>query len=137
MKRNIIMFTTVLAAGFAIGVIMNQFIFAQQSPLRSTILQKVDLTGHGKQVVMLLTEIAPGAVTEKNYDIGDEFGYILEGSYVFEIEGKRQVTYKAGDTYHVLPMQAHFVRNLSTTAPVKVLVFLITNSGQQRGVPVK
>jgi quercetin dioxygenase-like cupin family protein len=125
------MFTTVLAAGFAIGVIMNQFIFAQQPPLKSTILQKVDLSGiKGKEVVMLLAEIAPGAVTEENYHIGDEFAYILEGSYVLEIEGKRPVTYKQGETYHVPPMQAHFARNLSTTSPVKVVVFLITNSGQ-------
>ena len=138
MKRNIVMFTTVLAAGLAIGVIMNQFIFAEQPPIKSTILQKANLTGiKGKEVVMLLTEIAPGGVTEKNYNAGDEFAYVLEGSYVLEIEGKRSVTYKAGETYHVPPMQAHFARNLSTTAPVKVVVFLITKSEQPRGVPVK
>ena len=138
MKRNIVMFTAVLAAGFAIGVIMNQFIFAEQPPIKSTILQKVNLTGiKGKEVVMLLTEIAPGGVTEKNFGIGDEFAYVLEGSYVLEIEGKRSITYKPGETYHVPPMQSHFARNLSTTAPVKVVVFLITNSEQPRSVPVK
>ena len=138
MKRNISMFTTILAAGFAIAVIMNQFIFAQQPPLKSAVLRKVDLTGiKGKEVVMLLTEIPPGGVTEKNYNIGEEFAYILEGSYVLEIEGRRPVTYKPGETYHVLPMQSHFARNLSATAPVKIVVFLITNSEQPGSVPVK
>jgi quercetin dioxygenase-like cupin family protein len=138
MKRNVVILITALAAGFAIGVIVNQFVFAQQPPLKSTILQKVDLTGiKGKEVVMLLVEIAPGGVTGVNYPAGDEFAYILEGSYVLEIEGKRPVTYKPGETFHVLPMQAHFARNPSTTAPVKVVVFLITNSGQPPRVPAK
>ena len=138
MKRNIVMFITVLAAGFAIGVIVSQFIFAQQPPLKSAILQKVDLTGmKGKEAVMLLVEIAPGGATGLNYPVGDEFAYILEGSYVLEIDGKRPVTYKPGETYHLLPMQVHFARNSSTTAPVKLVVFLITNSEQPPNVPVK
>lgn len=138
MKRNIVMFIAILAAGFAIGAIVNQFIFAQQPPIKSTILQKVDLSGiRGKQVVMLLMEIAPGGATGISYPVGDEFAYILEGSYVLEIEGKRPVTYKPGEAYHLLPMQVHFARNPSTTDPVKVVVFLITNSEQTPGVPVK
>ena len=138
MKRKVVMLTLVLAVGIAMGLIVSHFLNAQQPPLKSTILQKMDLTGiEGKEGVMVLAEIVPGGVTGKTYHPGDEFAYILEGSYVLEIEGKPPVTYKPGETYHVPPKQVHIARNLSTTAPVKVLVFLIANKGQPPSVPVK
>jgi len=56
---------------------------------------------------------------------------------ILETEGKPPVTYKPGETYYVPPKRVHFSRNLSTTAPVNVLVFLIADKGQPLGVPVK
>ena len=132
------MFSLVLAVGIAIGLIVSQIISAQQAPLKTTRLQTMGLTGiEGKEAVILLVEMAPGAVSAKNYHHGDEFGYILEGSKILDVEGKLPATYKAGETYHVPPKQPHFSTNLSTTAPAKVLVFLVVDKGQPISVPVK
>jgi quercetin dioxygenase-like cupin family protein len=138
MKRNVIMLTLVLAVGIAIGMIGSQFINAQQSPVKITVLQKVDLTGiEGKEGFIILAEIAPGVVGEKHYHPGHEFAYILDGSVILEIEGKPPVTYKSGETCYLPPKQVHYMKNVSTTAPFKVLAFSIIDKGQPLSVPVK
>jgi quercetin dioxygenase-like cupin family protein len=138
MKRKVVMLTLVLAVGIAIGMIMSQFINAQQPPLKSTVLQRVDLTGmEGKEGVIVLAEIAPGTVGGKHYHPGHEFVYILEGSLILEIEGKPPVNYKAGETWYLPPKQVHYSKNVSATAPVKALTFSIVDKGQPSSVPVK
>ena len=138
MKRKVIMFTSILVVGIAIGMIGGQFINAQQSPVKATVLQKVDLTGiEGKEGIVGLAEIAPGTIVGKHYHPGHEFVYILEGSQILEIEGKPPVTYKAGDTWYLSPKQVHSTKNVSETAPVKVLAFAIADKGQPLTVPVK
>ena len=138
MKRNLIMLFLVLAVGIVIGLIMSQVLNAQQSPVKAKVLQKVDLTGiEGKEGIVVLAEIAPGTVGGKHYHPGHEFVYILEGSVVLEIEGKSPVTYKAGDTWYLLPKEVHSSKNVSATAPFKVLAFTIVDKGQPLTVPVK
>lgn len=138
MKRKVIMFTSILAMGIAIGMIGSQLINAQQSPVKAAVLQKVDLTGiEGKEGIVVLAEIAPGTVGGKHYHPGHEFAYLLEGSVIMEIEGKPPVTYKAGDTWYLPPKQAHSSKNVSATAPFKVLAFTIVDKGQPLTVPVK
>jgi len=138
MKRKVIMFTSILAMGIAIGLIVSQFINAQQPPAKSPVLLRTDLTGiEGKEGVILLSEIPPGAVAGKHYHPGHQFGYVLEGSMIMEIEGKPPVTFKPGDTFCLTPNQVHYAKNVSTTGPVKVLGFSIANKGQPLSVPVK
>ena len=138
MKRTVIMLTLVLGVGIAIGMIRSQLINAQQSPVKTTVLQKVDPTGiEGKEGIVALAEIAPGTVGGKHYHPGHEFVYVLDGSLILEIEGKPPVTYKAGDTWYLSPKQVHYSKNVSTTAPFKVLAFTIVGKGQPLSVPVK
>ena len=138
MKQNVIMLTLVLAVGIAIGMIGSQFVNAQQSPVKTTVLQKVDLMGiEGKEGLIILAEVAPGVVGGKHYHPGQEFAYILEGSVILEVEGKPPVTYKTGETWYLPPKQVHYTKNVSTTAPFKVLGFAIADKGQPLVVPVK
>lgn len=138
MKRKVVVLTLVLAAGIALGVIVSHVFNAQQAPAKTPVLLKTDLSGmEGKEGVILLSEVAPGEVGRKHYHPGHQFGYVLEGSMVMEIEGKPPVTYKPGETFYVPPNQVHYAKNVSTTAPVKVLGFSIVDKGQPLAVPVK
>jgi quercetin dioxygenase-like cupin family protein len=138
MKRKVMVLTLVLVVAIAISMIGSQLINAQQPPVKAKVLQKVDLTGiEGKEGIVVLAEIAPGNVGGKHYHPGHEFVYILEGSMILEIEGKPPVTYKAGDTWYLSPKQVHSSKNVSATAPFKVLAFTIVDKGQPLTVPVK
>ena len=138
MKRNVVMFTLALAIGIAIGMIGSQLINAQQPPAKSPVLLRTDLSGiEGKEGAILLSEIAPGAVGGKHYHPGHMFGYIIEGSMIMEFEDKPPVTFKPGETFYLVPNQVHYAKNVSMTAPVNVLNFLVANKGQPLNVPVK
>jgi len=138
MKRNVIMVTLVLAVGFAVGLIVSQVLNAQQQAVKSAVVLKADLVGiEGKYVVIVSTELPPGELAKKHYHPGHQFGYVLEGSMIMEIEGKPPITYKPGDTFYLTPNQVHDAKNVSTTAPVKVLGFSIAEKGQPLSVPVK
>jgi quercetin dioxygenase-like cupin family protein len=138
MKRNVVMISVFLAIAIAMGMIGNQLISAQQPPGKSTVLQRTDIAGiEGKEGVVILAEIFPGAVAPKHYHPGYEFSYVLEGSMILEVEGKPPATYTAGESYILPPKQVHYAKNVSTTASVKVLSFSIIDKGQPLAVPVK
>ena len=138
MKRMALILILTFAVGIAIGVTGTQVLnaqYAQQEPIKRTVLQKVDLGD--KEGVMLLAEIAPGAAGGKHYHPGYEFFYTLEGSWILEPEGKPPVTLKAGDFGHQPPKQVHNATNASKTAPAKILGFLLAEKGQPLATPVK
>ena len=138
MKRNAVMITLVLAIAITMGIIGSQLINAQQPPGKSTVLQRTDIAGiEGKEGVIILAELFPGAVGGKHYHPGYEFSYVLEGSMILEVEGKPLATYTAGESYILPPKQVHYAKNVSMTASVKVLSFSIVDKGQPLAVPVK
>ncbi len=138
MKPTAILLALTLALGVAFGVVGNKQVSAQQQAIKRTSLQQIDLTGmEGKELNMWITEIAPGAASGRHYHSGHEAVYVLEGSYTLELEGKPPVTLKAGESVHNAPKLVHDAKNASTTAPVKLLVFLVGEKGQPLSVPVQ
>jgi quercetin dioxygenase-like cupin family protein len=136
MRRKVVMISLVLAVGIVVGVIVSQILNAQPPP-KSPVLLRTDLSGiEGKEGVILLSEIASGAVGGKHYHPGHQFGYVIEGSMIMEFEGKPPVTFKPGETFYLAPKEVHYAKNVSTTAPVKVLNFSIADKGQPLNVPV-
>ena len=138
MKRTAVMLAVTLAVGIALATIGSRSLNAQQEPLKRTMLLRTDLKGlEGKEGVVLLVELAPGAATGKHYHPGNEVNYILEGSGVLEIEGKPPITLQVGMTSHIPAGEVHNVRSTSATGPLKLLVFWVAEKGQPLAVPVK
>ena len=74
-----------------------------------TTLLKTELTAtEGKQIVVLLAEVPPHDTGSGHSHPGDEIVYILEGSVTFTLDGKPDVTLKAGETCHIPAKQVHF-----------------------------
>ena len=138
MKRLTIILGLTLAVGIALGALGDRFLSAQQPPLKRTELLKTDLEDMaGKEGVMYIAELAPGAPAGKHFHPGPEFAYVLDGSLIFEQQGKAPMTLKAGEAFHNPSKIVHDAKNASTTAPVKVLVFLVGEKGQPLATPVQ
>jgi quercetin dioxygenase-like cupin family protein len=137
MKRTLFVSVLTLAAGIVAGAFGTQILNAQQEPFKRTVLLKTDLTGlEGKDSVVVLVELAPGASSGKHYHPGHEVNYILEGTGTLEVEGT-PVTLKPGVTNHIQAKQVHNVTNTSATNPLKLVAFFIAEKGQPLAVPVK
>jgi len=138
MKRTAVMLAVTLTVGIALGVIGSRSLNAEQQPLKRTMLLKTDLKGlEGKEGVVVLVELAPGAAAGKHYHPGNEVNYILESSGILEIEGQAPITLQAGTTSYIPAGDVHNVRSTSATDPLKLLVFWVAEKGQPLTVPVK
>lgn len=99
-----------------------------QSIQRKSLLQQ-DAQIPGRQAIMNVVEIAPGAREVRHTHPGPLFGYILEGTLTLEHEGRPTATYKAGDAFVVDAGRIHQGINAGTV-PVKLLATLMVESGK-------
>jgi quercetin dioxygenase-like cupin family protein len=138
MKRMAFMLALALVVGVVMGVVGDQFLNAQQQPVKRTELLRTDLPGiEGKEGIVYIAELAPGAAAGKHHHPGSELFYVLEGSMILEVEGKPPVTMKQGEANHLSPKEVHDVKNASATGPMKALIFQLPEKGQPLVTPVR
>jgi quercetin dioxygenase-like cupin family protein len=131
MTRTVVLISVALIIGMTIGVMGTQVLAGKEELAQGKELQRAPLAGaKGKEVVLVLRELPPGKESGKHSQSGTEVAYILEGSVVFEVQGKPPVTLKAGDSFQTGPRQVHNVKNASTTAPGKALAFYVVETGK-------
>src|SRR4029453_18012634 len=87
---------------------------AQQPGFSRTVIQRGDLSTPGREVVSAIAEFQAGATSGPHTHPGEEGGYLLEGSRVFEQAGKPAVTLKAGETFFVPAGTVHNATNKGT-----------------------
>lgn len=122
-----------IAAGFALSLALSAATEAraEDQPITRTELMRADLAGMaGKETVIYIADLKPGAVGGKHTHFGDEFVYVLDGTLVVEPVGQAPITLKAGDVGHFTPDAVHAARNGSTEVPGKVLVILVVDKGK-------
>jgi quercetin dioxygenase-like cupin family protein len=104
---------------------------ADDQPITRTELMRADVAdAPGKETVIYVADLKPGAVGGKHTHFGDEFVYVLDGTLVVEPVGREPITLTAGDVGHFTPDVVHAARNGSATAPGKVLVILVVDKGK-------
>src|SRR3954469_7406739 len=83
----------------------------------------------GREVRMSVLDREPGASSARHRHPGHHtFGYVIEGTYEFAINGEPPRTLKAGDTFYEPPTAVHSTsRNPSATARTKILVFMVAD----------
>ena len=132
------MLTLTLVIGITLGMAGSHVLQAQQEPIKRTVLVRSDLEGmEGKEAVLFLAELAPGAIGGKHYHPGTELFYALEGAFTHEPEGQSPVTLKAGQAGINPNKGVHYIKNASTTESTKILGCLIADKGQPMTVPVR
>ncbi len=137
MKRTLLLMTLTLAVGLATG--MGGGSDAECAAARDQEDRAApDRCGvEDKEAVVFMAEIPPGVVTGKHRHPGNELIYVLEGSYVLEVDGKGAIPLKAGEARHAPPGEVHAAKSLGSPRPSKVLVFLIAEKGQPLAIPVQ
>jgi quercetin dioxygenase-like cupin family protein len=111
--------------------------WAQQPGFARNILQKVDSSAPGRELVQITAEFAAGAATGMHTHPGEEVGYVLEGGpFTLTIKGKPPMTLKAGDHFFVPAGTVHEGKN-SGIGKAKVLVTYIVEKGKPLATPVK
>ena len=113
--------------------------FAQPEQPQVTSLMSKDLTNMpGKEVLMITVEYPPGWSDPVHRHNAQGFIYVLEGSVVMQVKGRKEVTLTPGQTFYEGIDDVHLIgRNASTTKPAKLLVLLVKNKGAPVLVPVK
>jgi quercetin dioxygenase-like cupin family protein len=138
MNRTVVMLTVAVAVGIALGLAGSHVLNAQQELVKRTVLIRSDLADiEGKEAVLFLAELAPGAIGGKHYHPGTELFYVLDGVFTHEPEGKPAVTLKMGEAGHNPTKGVHYIKNASMTEPTRVLGCLIADKGQPLTMPVQ
>jgi quercetin dioxygenase-like cupin family protein len=111
---------------------------SQDESIRRTVLFRGDLEGApGKEIVVFVADLAPGAIGSKHYHPGPEFFYVLEGTLAHEPEGASPHVMKTGAFGSNPNKEIHLIRNPSSTERARAIDFLIAEKGQPIVIPVK
>ena len=130
-------FILALAGAIAAGAIGIQGLHAGQKT-KDTVLLKVALVGvEGKEVIVKHFEFPPGWVGSKHYHTGHGFVYVLESSFVVDMEGKAPFAVRPGEVFQELPGKVFRGSNSSATEWLKIILFQVGDEGKPITVQVK
>ena len=125
MKRWLRLCGAILSCSCAILIFDGQGLHAGEQ------LINADLHGvPGKVVLIQRFNFNSGFAGGRHLHTGHVFVYVLEGTLLVEMDNKAPYTVKAGELFQELPNEVMRVRNISSTAPVKLLVFQVSPKGE-------
>ena len=109
-----------------------------QEPKVTALMSKDLPESPGREALMITVEHAPGGSSAIHRHNAHAFVYVLEGSVVMQVRGKKELTLGPGQSFYEDPNDIHVVsRNASSTKPAKFLVFLINKKGAPLVIPAK
>jgi len=135
--RKFLLLLNVNLVGVAIGAVGVSYVAAQDKPpsvTRTELLRKSISGIEGKEGVMFVADVPPGAVAGRHFHPGDELIYVLQGTMVFEPHGEQPFQLKAGEATFNPAKHIHNARNASSTEPAKVLNCMLAEAGQPLAV---
>ena len=109
---------------------------AQQPAFKRTTLQQSDLSAPGREVVQAVADFEPRATPGRHTHPGEEIGYVLEGTFLIEQDGKAPVTLKAGGTFLIPAGMIHNATNTGA-GPGKILATYIVEKGKPLASPAQ
>src|SRR5215471_21116311 len=117
-------------AGFA----LTGLLAAQQPAFKRTVLQQSDISVAGREVVSAVVDFEPRATPGRHTHPGEEIGYVLEGTFLIEQEGKAPVTLMAGGSFLIPAGTIHNATNTGT-GPGKILATYVVEKGRPLATP--
>ena len=130
MRVSIAAAAAIAAAGLVAGV------WAQQAAFKRTVLQQADLSVPGREAVTAVVEFQPGGASGRHTHPGEEIGYILEGQFLIEQEGKPAATLRAGQTFLVPAGKVHNATN-SGSSTGRLVATYVVEKGKPLATPAK
>jgi quercetin dioxygenase-like cupin family protein len=109
-------------------------VLAQQPAFKRTVLQQSDIAAPGREVIQAVADFEPRATPGRHTHPGEEIGYVLEGTFLVEQDGKPPVTLKAGGTFLIPAGTVHNATNTGTGGG-KILATYIVEKGKPLATP--
>src|SRR5258706_16311105 len=94
-----------------VSFVLTGIVAAKQPAFKRTVLQQSDISAPGREVVQAVADFEPRATPGRHTHPGEEIGYVLDGTFLIEQEGKPAVTLKAGGTFLIPAGTIHNATN--------------------------
>lgn len=88
-------------------------------------LQRHDIPGSGREGVTMAIEIPPGASSARHSHPGEDFGYLIEGTIVLQVDGQPPKTVRAGEVFFTERGHIHNARNIGATTARAIDTYVI------------
>ncbi len=122
------------AALTAVAFVLAVGLAAQQPAFKRTLLQQRDISVPGHEVISAVAEFEPRATPGRHTHFGEEIGYVLEGTFLIEQDGKAPVTLQAGGSFLIPAGTVHNATNTGSR-PGKILVTYVVEKGKPLATP--
>ena len=106
------------------------------SPVKRTVISRIDVPNSTYEVITAILEIAPGFKAGKHIHPGIVSGYVTEGQFWLAIEGQPEKILNPGDGAPV-PDRAVHNEGAVGDKPLKAIVTYVVQMGQPLVTPVK
>src|SRR5580698_7513508 len=83
----------------AVAILTVIAICGAQQPAKFTELQRRDIPGTQLDGVTTVAEIPPGGSSARHSHPGEDFGYVIEGTIILQVDGKPPLTVRAGEVF--------------------------------------
>jgi quercetin dioxygenase-like cupin family protein len=118
------------------GIMLTAALAAQQPTFKRTVLQQADLSAPGREVVQAVADFDAGATPGPHTHPGEEIGYVLDGTFLVEQNGKAPVTLTAGGSFLIPAGTVHNATNKGA-GKGRILATYIVEKGKPLATPVK
>jgi quercetin dioxygenase-like cupin family protein len=118
------------------GLLLTVALAAQQPAFKRTVLQQADLSTPGHEVVQAVADFDAGATPGPHTHPGEEIGYVLEGTFLVEQNGKAPVTLNAGGSFLIPAGTVHNATNKGS-GKGRILATYIVEKGKPLATPAK
>ena len=112
----------------SVSLLVPTVALAQQPALQSAPrknLQNHDLRDTNREVFQSEVTLEPGATFPRHSHLGEEFIYVLKGTWVYELDGQPPVTVKAGEVLFIPYGAVHSARNVGGETGVELATHVV------------
>ncbi len=95
-----------------------------QSSMRTN-LQQHDLRNTDREVFQSEVSLEPGADFPRHSHPGEEFIYVLKGTWVYQLDGQPPVTLKAGEALFIPYGAVHSARNVGNETGIELATHVV------------
>ena len=113
------------------------WLFAQETKV-TPLLSRDLAQSPGKEGTMISVEYPPGGSEPIHRHNAQVFVYVLQGSVVMQVRGRKEMILTAGQIFYEGPNDIHVIgRNASKTEPAKFIAFFVKDKGAPTHIPAK
>lgn len=98
---------------------------AQWDGIKRSDKARSDLSVPGREVIQVLVEFAPGVSAPRHSHPGEEIAYVIEGVFLYELDGRPPVTLRPGDALFIPAGTPHAVKNIGGGRAVELATYIV------------